>query len=288
MPQEDHRAAKLQETKEVCCMHLIANYELPEVEEPREEALDFPAPAVAAEASAVLGLRPVRAVWSDERDPALFEARVEAIRVVGFVADDEPRPLMAAKEVLTKKAFQEARLVGGSRFKIDGERKTVAVDHCHDLAALPALGFADVAAPFFAGAKVPSTNASSGSSLPRSFKSRASVSTIRRIVPSRTQAEKRRWHVAYGGYRPGMSFHGAPVRSTQRIPFSTSRFGLHGRPRLSSRTGSSGKIGSSFAHCSSVRSIHQLLPDFFRHGNPVVQPRETRSLFDLAGLWNRL
>jgi hypothetical protein len=178
--------------------------------------------------------------------------------------------------------------VGGSSFKIDGERKTKAVDHCHDLGPLAALGFADVEPPFLAPANVPSTNASSGSSLPRSRRSRASASTILRSVPSRTHPLNRRWHVAYGGYRAGMSFQGAPVRITHRTPLSTSRVGFHGRPLPSSRTGSAGIRGSRIAHCSSVRSIPTMNHETHPMEIPSRNAQQSRSLTRRDRLWNRL
>jgi hypothetical protein len=271
-------------------MELVASHELSEVEEPGEEAFDLPATPVASEVAAVLGEDlSAGTVRRDQRDALAREPRVERVAVVGFVADEEARAVdNASEEALAKKVFQERRLVGGSRFEIDGERKTRAVDHCHDLGPLAALGFSDVEPPFLAPANVPSTNASSGSSPPRSRRSRASASTIVRSVPSRTQALKRRWQVAYGGYLRGMSFHGAPVRSTHKTPFSTSRDGVHGRPLPSSRTGSSGINGSRIAHCSSVSSIHQGQPQTRRHGNTLAESTAISIPCALTRLWNLL
>jgi hypothetical protein len=136
----------------------------------------------------------------------------------------------------------------------DGDRKTSAVCNCHDLGPLPALGLPDGRAPFLAPAKVPSMKASVRSSFPRSRKSSASARRTRSMVPSFDHSWNRRWHVWYDGYRGGRSFHGAPVRSTQRIPFSTSRRSRRGRPVFGCRTAGSGTRGSSISHCVSVRS----------------------------------
>jgi hypothetical protein len=51
------------------------------------------------------------------------------------------------------------------------QRNTFAVDHHHPLCALAPLGPADAFAPFFAGAKLPSTNASDQYSCPFSSSS---------------------------------------------------------------------------------------------------------------------
>jgi hypothetical protein len=268
---------------------LVASHELAKVKEPGKEALDFPAALVAAQVTSVLredlAVGPLR---SDQRDALTREPRIERVAVVGLVADKEPRAVTrASEEAAAKKRFQELRLVGGSIFKIDGERKTRAVDHCHDLGPLAALGFADIEPPFLAPANVPSTNASSGSSFPRSRKSRARASTILRRVPSRTHPLKRLWHVAYGGYRAGISFQGAPVRITHRIPLSTSRVGFHGRPFPSSRTGSGGISGSRIAHCSSVRSIPTINHGTKRMEIPLPNTQRSRSLTP-GRLWNGL
>jgi hypothetical protein len=136
-----------------------------------------------------------------------------------------------------------------------GDRKTSAVCDCHDLGPLAPLGFPDTEPPFLAGTKVPSTKASDRSMPPRLSRSSAKVSRIFSIVPSRTHRWNLRWQVWYGGYLSGRSFHGAPVRSTQRMPFRISRESRQGRPRPSPRRGRAGIEGSSSFHCSSVRSI---------------------------------
>jgi len=109
-----------------------------------------------------------------------------------------------------------------------------------------------------------------------------------RSVPSRTHALKRRWHVAYGGYRRGMSFHGAPVRITHKMPLRTSRVGVHGRPLPSSRTGSAGISGSKIAHCSSVSSIHEGQPHEAPDGNTLAECTAISIACALDRLWNAL
>jgi hypothetical protein len=73
-------------------------------------------------------------------------------------------------------------------------------------------------------------------------------------IPSQTPALRHRWNRLYtvgqGPYRSGRSRHGAPVRSTHRMPSITGRSSLRGRPSFA-RSGSS---GCSFSHCSFVRS----------------------------------
>ena len=124
----------------------------------------------------------------------------------------------------------------------------------HDLGALAALGLPNAKTPFFALLKVPSIKASRTSMLPRSCRSLAKAWSAFSIVPSRAHCWKRRWQVWYGGYWLGKSRHRAPVLSTQRMPLSTSRAGVLGRPRLISEVSGSNK-GEIMFHWGSVSFI---------------------------------
>jgi hypothetical protein len=98
-------------------------------------------------------------------------------------------------------------------------------------------------------------NASRISILPRSFRSSTNSLARCRNTPCRTQFWNRRWQVWYGGYRWGISFHGAPVRKIHSIPLSTSRGSLGGRPLGSLGGVDAMMIGSIRFHCSFVSSI---------------------------------
>ena len=146
-----------------------------------------------------------------------------------------------------------------SAFCPQGERKTMAVCNAHDLGTLAPLGFPNLSPPFLAGTKVPSTKHSFKSKPPASLRCAASVMSRCSITPDFTQFWKRRCAVWYGPYREGRSCQGAPVRKIHNTPLNTLRRSLHGRPRPSSRTGSSGRISLTMFHCSSVKSIHNYL-----------------------------
>ena len=133
----------------------------------------------------------------------------------------------------------------------------MSICDCHDLGAFAALGFPNARTPFFALLNVPSMNASLISISPRWCKSRASACKAFSIVPSRAQCWKRRWQVWYDGYWGGKSRHRAPVLSTQRMPLSTSRAGVLGRPRLVPLLVGSNKGAMSF-HWGSVSFIDTL------------------------------
>jgi hypothetical protein len=140
-----------------------------------------------------------------------------------------------------------------SILRVDGERKTRAVCHCHELRTLAPLGLSHFAAPFFAVMNVPSIKHSDKSNSPRVRRSSAKVSSTRLSVPSLTQCWNRRWQVWYGGNRAGKSHQRAPERNIQRTLFITSRSSRRGLPRPLMAGGWS-KSGSIKDHCSSVSS----------------------------------
>lgn len=223
--------------------------------QPGEEALNPPSSLITTKSSTILSwLLSVGPMRCNKLYPALFaKPCVELIAVVGLVPDQIPRLLF--NEALVQCLFNERHFVRRSAINPGCERKTMAVCNCHDLGPLSALRFSNCGPPFLAPVKVPSMNASLGSNPPRSCRSFASARRRLSKLPSRTQRWNRRWQVWYDGYRSGRSFHGAPVRRIQRMPFSTSRGSRHGRPRRSFRTFSGGRSGAITSHWASVRSI---------------------------------
>ncbi len=147
---------------------------------------------------------------SDHLNAQLQERRVQGVSILGTIADHSVGEVM--DEAGVKRGRDKGNLMRRSRGGTRGERKTSAVCHCHELRTFAPLGLSHASAPFFATTKVPSMKHSERSSLPRSFRSRASASKIRSYVPSRTQRWNRRWQVWYGGYWSRRSAHWAPVR----------------------------------------------------------------------------
>ena len=241
-------------------MVFIPNNQSPEVLKPGKQALNLPSAPVTPQFPAVLGSRffPSSTVRCDHFNTAFIEKLiVKFIAVVSFIANQLIRRIPSKAAVYS--GLDKLYLMGRSAFNVSGDRKTSSVCDCHDLGAFAALCLADSKTPFFAGAKLPSMNASRISILPRSFRSSTSSWAMRRKTPCRTHCWNRRWHVWYGGYRCGRSFHGAPVRRIQRIPFITLRGSRALRP-LGSLAGVKDKImGSIRFHCSFVSSILILL-----------------------------
>lgn len=238
-------------------MSFVPNHKAPEVLKPREEAFHFPSPAVSPQRSTILraGTNPVRPVRSNQLD-VLFvpQPLVQRVAVVGLISD-QPSRWMDCPTAL-QGGFYERHFVRRRTRDVHGDRKTRAVCNGHDLGPLAPFGRPDPKAPFFALAKVASINPSLRSRSPRSRRSSANAARIFGKAPAHTHAWNRRWHVWYGGYRRGKSFHGAPVRSTHRMPFSTARGSWGGRPRPPGRHRDLGMSGAIRSHWALVISIH--------------------------------
>jgi|SRR5579884_1878373 len=240
-------------------MIFVTYHQSAEVEQPGKEPFDFPAAQIAAQWPAILrAYATVGLVGRNQlRAVLLQELFIQSVAVVGFVTN---QPLWhLGHNARFQRGWHQFHFSRRSAFCPQGERKTMAVCNAHDLGPLAPLGFPDMSPPFLAGTKVPSTKHSFKSNPPASLRCCASVSKSFSITPERTQFWKRRCAVWYGPYRGGKSFQGAPVRRIHKTPLSTVRRSLHGRPRPSSRTGSSGKMVSTISHCSSVKSIHNYL-----------------------------
>ena len=196
MSEQDHDAAELDEAKEVGRVILIPCDQAPEVLEPRKQPLDVPPAVIAPQRSAVLRgwPAPVATVRCDQGDPALgLQAVIQGIAVIRLVTNHSVGD--GGREARVEGRVDQRDFVGRSTRDADGERKTSAVCHCHDLGPLAPLGFPDAGAPFLAPAKVPSMKPSLRSKPPRSARSAASARSSRSQVPAPTHCWNRRWHV---------------------------------------------------------------------------------------------
>ena len=133
--------------------------------QPGEKAFDFPATAVTAQRSSILGLTPSGSVGSDQFGALLLELIVESVTVVSLVGDKlEGR---GDNEHELKEQLHQRHLVGRGACCADSDRKTMSVDHCHDLGPLAPAGLAHFKAPFFAETNIASMKLSLGSIRPR-------------------------------------------------------------------------------------------------------------------------
>src|SRR5258708_2233440 len=248
---------------------VVAHTQAPEVSEPGVGAFDDPSPPVAPQCSAILrrGPNAISLVRADQFDPPLLQALPQRIAVIGFVGDHPHRLLPRTARVMTasypdrrERCLREFDFRRGRRVKVVSQRKTAAVDHHHPLRPLAPLGFSDSAAPFFAGAKLPSRNDSLHFNCWRSFNSLRNDRQMFNQIPRSSQSRNRRQHVEGCGNFSGRSCQRAPLRRIHKIPSSTCRFSIHGRPPLRC-LGGFGSKGAIFCHCASVsngpdRAIH--------------------------------
>src|SRR6266481_5231621 len=239
---------------------VVAHDQASEVPQPRVGALDDPAPFVPPKRAAILRCRPnaISLVRTDQFDPALPQPLSQWIVIVRFVSDYPHRLLPWPTGVMTppypdrrERGFREPDFRRGCRVKVLCQRKTAAVDHHQPLRPLAPLGFSDSAAPFFAGAKLPSKNDSLHFNCWRSFNSLRNARQTFIQTPCSSQSRSRRQQVEGCGYSSGKSCQRAPLRRIHRIPSRTRRLSIHGRPPLRCLRGLGSK-GAIFFHCTSV------------------------------------
>ena len=244
----------------------MTHEESAELTQPGVGAFDDPAALVASEFSSVL-VAPVLAVLAvrhDEVDTTFCEPLAQWIGVVGAVGDH-------AFRFLSRTAFGTGDFDFGERgfrkrnfslrgtFEPNSQRKTATVDQYHPLRSLAALGFTDCGAPFFAGAKLPSRNASSHFSKPSPSSAPSSARQASSHTSCSSHCFSRRQQVAGDGYLSGKKRHAAPVCNTHKMPSRQARLEAHGRPRLSLRRFGSGSRGSINSHCTSVNNSNRFL-----------------------------
>jgi len=239
---------------------IVADHPSAEVAEPGEGAFHGPAPPVSPERPAILrrGLPPILTVRSNQLDAAPRQLPAQRITVVTSVGNQALRLLPGSSGVMAssypdrrERRLDEFDLRRGRRVKVVSQRKTRAVDHHHPLRALAPLGFADSAAPFFAGAKLPSRNASLQFNCWRWFNSARNARQISSQTSCSSQSRSRRQQVEGDGNSSGKSCQRAPLRSIHKMPSSTLRSFAGGRPPRG-RGGRLGSKGRTFSHCASL------------------------------------
>jgi hypothetical protein len=173
----------------------IAHQHAPEVLQPGEQPFHLPATFVPTKWAAILSFGPsaVRSVGRDQLDPYDSERHGEGIAIIGRITD-QPFGALGGKG-RSERSWDPGDFMRRSRRRVDGDRKTSAGCHRHELRAFAPLGRSHSQPPFLATAKVPSMKHSPRSSAPRARRSAASASRTLRSVPSRPQGWKRRWQV---------------------------------------------------------------------------------------------
>lgn len=124
--------------------------------------------------------------WQDDHAPELDHGE-EVSDMAPVAHDQSPEVLQPGEKAFdlpaTPAPTQGASVLGHfmrrSAGHVHDERKAAGVCPCHDLAAFAPLGFPNPSAPFWAGANVPSMNASRISIPPRSRRSSARAIRMR-------------------------------------------------------------------------------------------------------------
>lgn len=249
----------MNKAEKIIQMIFVANDDSSVIVHPGKKSFDFPTPLVTTQFSAVLSfcLLSISLMRRDHLNSDCRQLLIKRVGIISFVTNHFLRLLL--NQSVINGCADEFDLMGRSTCRVNGDRKTSAVCHCHEFRTFAPLGLADSSAPFLADTNIPSIKHSERSNLPRDCKSSAKASKSLRKVPFLTQSWKRRWQVWYGGNRSGKSAHGAPVRKIQRMPLIISRLSRHGRPRPSLRRGISPSNGSMIAHCSSLNSSRRAI-----------------------------
>src|SRR3989442_5522721 len=208
MPQQNQRAAELNHAKEVDGVAFPAAGEPAEVFQPGKQPLDFPAVQVAAQWPSILrALAFLLPVGRNQLDPWFAsQPFVQRVAVVGPIPDHALRH--GGDVALAERVFDQFRLMWRSACNPHGERKTMAVRDCHDLAPFAAARWTNAIAPFLAPMNEASMKVSSSPSWPRANRSSQSAHRIPSRTPARCHCWKRRWQVWYGPYRAGRSCQG--------------------------------------------------------------------------------
>src|SRR5207302_5894280 len=239
---------------------VLAHNQAPVIPQPANGALHDPAAAIAPQGAAILPRRTnaILFLCADQFAAALPQPLAQRVAVISLVGNHPHRLLPRSARMVTppyadgrERRLREPDFRRGCRVKVLSQRKTAAVDHHHPLRPLAPLGFSDSAAPFFAGAKLPSKKDSLHFNCWRSFNSLRNARQTFIQTPCSSQSRSRRQQVEGCGYSSGKSCQRAPLRRIQRIPSSTRRFSIHGRPPLQCLSGLGSK-GAIFFHCTSV------------------------------------
>jgi hypothetical protein len=201
---------------------IVTHYQATEVAEPGVGAFDDPTPLVPPQCPAILGCWPnaIFLVRADQFDAARPQAFSQRIAVVGFVSDHPHRFLPWPAGVMTP-PYPDGR---ERRFRKPDVRRGCRVKESPK------------------GTPRPSTTTIHFVPLPRlvSFNSLRNARQTFSQTPCSSQSRNRRQQVEGCGYFTGKSCPLAPLRRIQRIPSSTRRFSIHGRPPCDSCAVSNG------------------------------------------------
>jgi len=146
-------------------MSFPTHQQAPEVLQPGEEALDFPAAFVSPEFAPVLAVRScaIATVRGDQLDSVLLRKPVvHRVAVVPLIGNQSFR--LVGHEAVLERSLDQLLLMRRSARNPQGDRKTMAVCDCHELGPFADERSTNAIAPFFAPMKEASINVSSSPS----------------------------------------------------------------------------------------------------------------------------
>ena len=181
-------------------MILVSDNKPSKVSDPAESALDYISSPVSIPESVILSIYiPVVLPMRNQKvDTSFSQSFSSRIAVVSLVSDHSFRPCLGSSWSsfrdldVCEDFFKELDLSWRGRVGIASQRNTLAIDHHQALCSLAPFGRSDRRAPFFAGIKVASTNASSQSRMPFSSSSerKARHISLRTPVPCHTLSRR--------------------------------------------------------------------------------------------------
>ncbi len=240
---------------------VIADHQSAEVTQPSEGALNNPPSLITAQRAAVLRRRfaAILPMRDDQLDAACRQLLAQGVAIVTPVGNQAAGLLPGTTAAVPvpyadrrERRRDELDFRRGCSVKVVSQRNTLAVDHHHPLRALAPLGFADSAAPFLAGAKLPSIKASLHFNCWRSFNSPRKARQIVSQTSCSSQSRNLRQQVEGEENSSGKSCQRAPLRSIHKMPSKTLRSSAGGRPPFGrgGRLGSKGRIFCRWASVS--------------------------------------
>src|SRR5690242_11909547 len=130
-------------------MPFVPDIQPAKVAQPSEQSLDLPAPFVAAQRTSILRLRSLASapVRSNQLDTLPGEQAIHRVGIIRSVANQPFGDCLDKAGV--DGGGNEDDFMMRSRLGTNGERKTSAVCHCHDLRTFAPLGFSHLVPPFF-------------------------------------------------------------------------------------------------------------------------------------------
>jgi len=175
----------MEDPEKILGISFVSNDQPTVVLQPGKQPFNFPPTAIPSQASQILSfVFPVTAVWRDQFDAKRVEFCLELVGVVGIVTDEVLRSFWNHHS--DQGGEGQFDFMWSSTLDVYGNGQTVAVCNGHDFRTLAALCFANLGAPFLAGAKLPSIKASRTSKTPLALRSNARASRTLFITPDRT------------------------------------------------------------------------------------------------------